>query len=81
VTTAHSHVANKVKQAYEVHKDTVRKKLQLALTKIHLSVDIWTSPNRHLLLGVTGDFIDCDEERHWKTLLGLRPVAGHSGDN
>jgi hypothetical protein len=33
------------------------------------------------LLGVTGDFIDCDEERHWKTLLGLRPVAGHSGDN
>jgi hypothetical protein len=81
VTTAHSHVANIVEQAYEVHKDTVRKKLQSVLTKIHLSVDIWTSPNRHLLLGVTGDFIDCDEERHWKTLLGLRPVAGHSEDN
>ena len=81
ITTAHSHIATKVKQSYELHKDTVRKKLQLALTKIHLSVDIWTSPNKHLLLGVTGDFIDCIEEKHLKTLLGLRPVAGHSGDD
>ena len=51
------------------------------MTKIHLLVDIWTLPNRHLLLGVTGDFIDCIEEKHLKTLLGLRPVAGYSGDD
>jgi len=81
VTTTHSQVKNKIKKAYEIHKDTIRKKLQSALTSIHLSVDIWTSPNKHLLLGVTGDFIDCIEEKHLKTLLGLRPVAGHSGDD
>ena len=81
VTTTHSQVKNKIKKAYKIHKDTVQKKLQSALTSIHLSVDIWTSPNKHLLLGVTGDFIDCIEEKHLKTLLGLRPVAGHSGDD
>jgi len=81
VTTTHSQVKNKIEKAYEIHKDTVRKKLQSALTSIHLSVDIWTSPNKHLLLGVTGDFIDCIEEKHLKTLLGLRLVAGHSGDD
>lgn len=81
ITTTHSQVKNKIEKAYEIHKDTVRKKLQSALTNIHLSVDIWTSPNKHLLLGVTGDFIDCTEEKHLKTLLGLRPVAGHSGED
>jgi|tagenome__1003787_1003787.scaffolds.fasta_scaffold20916204_2 hypothetical protein len=81
ITTTHSQVKNKIEKAYEIHKDTVRKKLQSALTNIHLSVDIWTSPNKHLLLGVTGDFIDCTEEKHLKTLLGLRPVPGHSGED
>ena len=81
VTTTHSQVKNMIEKAYKIHKDTIRKKLQSALTSIHLSVDIWTSPNKHLLLGVTGDFIDCVEEKHLKTLLGLRPVAGHSGDD
>jgi hypothetical protein len=81
ITTTHSQVKNKIEKAYDVHKDTIRKKLQSALTNIHLSVDIWTSPNKHLLLGVTGDFVDCTEEKHLKTLLALRPVAGHSGED
>jgi hypothetical protein len=81
ITTTHSQVKNKIKKAYEIHKDTVRKKLQSALTNIHLSVDIWTSPNKHLLLGVTRDFVDCTEEKHLKTLLRLRPTAGHSGED
>jgi hypothetical protein len=33
------------------------------------------------LLRVTRDFIDCIEEKYLKTLLRLRPVAGHSGDD
>ena len=40
ITTAHSHIATKTKQLYEQHKDTIRKKLQSALTKIHFLVDI-----------------------------------------
>ena len=33
------------------------------------------------MLGVTRDFIDCIEEKHLKTLLRLRLVVGHSGDD
>jgi hypothetical protein len=33
------------------------------------------------LLGVTGDFVDCTEEKHLKTLLRLRLVAGYSGED
>ena len=81
VTTTHSQVKNKIEKAYEIYKDTIQKKLQSALTSIHLLVNIWTLLNKHLLLGVTGDFIDCIEEKHLKTLLGLCLVAGHSGDD
>jgi hypothetical protein len=63
-----------------VPTDTIRKKLQSALSSIHLSVDIWTSPNKRLLLAITGDFIDCTEEKHTKALLALRTVKGHSGE-
>ena len=38
------------------------------------------SSNRHLLLTVTADFVDCVEEKHVKALLALRTVKGHSGE-
>src|SRR5271167_1289295 len=50
ITTAHSTMGIKISQAFQTHKDIVRKKLQSALSNIHLSMDIWTSPNKHLLL-------------------------------
>jgi hypothetical protein len=80
ITTAHSQIGRKIREAWQTHKDTVRKKLQSALSSIHLSVDIWTSPNRHLLLAVTADFVDYIEEKHVKALLALRTVKGHSGE-
>ena len=80
ITTAHSQIGKKIIQAWQTHKDTVRKKLQSAITNIHLSVDIWTSPNKRLLLAVTGDFVDYTKEKHMKTLLALRTVKGHSGE-
>ena len=72
-------IKTKIIQAFQDHSDIVRKKLQLVLTYIHLSIDIWTSPNQKLLLGITADFVDCKKERYVKALLVLRPVEGHSG--
>jgi hypothetical protein len=46
ITTSHSGVANKVKEAWDKHKDVVQQSLQAALSHIHISLDIWTSPNR-----------------------------------
>ena len=65
-------------RSFQVQKDIVRRKVQSALTNVHLSVDIWTSPNNHLLLAVCAHFVD-SQDNLTKALLALRPVSGHSG--
>jgi hypothetical protein len=80
ITTAHSQIIKKIEQSWQAHKDIVRKKLQSAVSSIHLSLDIWTSPNRHLLLGICAHFVDRGQEKHSKALLALRTVASHSGE-
>ena len=47
---------------------------------IHISLNIWTSLNRILLLGVVTDFVDRTTKQHTKALLSLHPVSGHSRD-
>jgi hypothetical protein len=81
VTTAHSQVAKKIKESWNSHKDTVRRILQSAVSNIHLSLDIWTSPNKHLLLGIVAHCVDHLQEKHIKALIGLPKVEGHSGDD
>lgn len=53
--------------------------LQSCGTEIHLSFDLWTSPNKYAFLGIVGHFIDC----RWKArtvLLGMKPLYGsHAG--
>jgi hypothetical protein len=79
ITTAHSQVAKKIEQSWNHHKDVLRRKLQSAISSIHFSLDIWTSPNRLLLLGVVAHFVDY-QEKHWNALLALRKIANHTGD-
>ena len=40
ITTAHSQIRQKIRELWQTHKNTVQKKLQSALSSIHLSVDI-----------------------------------------
>jgi hypothetical protein len=79
VPKAYSTVGKKITQAFQNHKDIVQKKLQSVLTYIYLSIDIWTSPNNLLLLGITADFVDCKEEKYTKALIALPEVDGYSG--
>jgi hypothetical protein len=79
ITTAHSEVSKAISRSFQLQKDIVRKRVQSALTKIHLSVDIWTSPNRYRLLAICSHFIDSQEKR-MKSLLALHTVANNSGE-
>jgi hypothetical protein len=78
ITTTHSTVRIKVEEAWKRHKDVVRRTLQAALSHVHISLDIWTSPNRWLLLGICAHFTSYDQKRQ-KALLALQKVPGHSG--
>jgi hypothetical protein len=80
ITTTHSQVYTHMSKAWSSHKDIVRRELQAALSRIHISLDIWTSPNRWLLLAICAHFTTHHLKRQ-KALLALRPVPGHSGDN
>ena len=58
----------------------MRKRLQSALSKIHLSFDVWTSPNKILFLGICTHFVDRDSQQLFKTLIGLCLLTGHGED-
>ena len=80
ITTGHQGVYNKVTEAWEKHKDVVRRELQAALSRIHISLDIWTSPNRWLLLAICAHFTTHLQKKQ-KALLALKKVPGHSGED
>ena len=80
ITTTHSTVRIKVEEAWKKHKDIVRRTLQAALSHIHISLDIWTSPNRWLLLAICAHFTSYDQKKQ-KALLALQKVPGHSGED
>jgi hypothetical protein len=75
ITTAHSEVGKMIQNSWILQKDVVRKKLQSAISSIHLSLDIWTSPNRYLLLGIYAHFVERNPEKLSNALLALR--TGH----
>ena len=62
-------------------KEQVLKQLNESERQIHLSFDLWTSPNSLALLGVVAHWMNKDKHLQ-TTLLGLRRLKGaHSGEN
>jgi hypothetical protein len=80
ITTTHSQVKKRVKKAWAKHKDVVQQVLQSAISRIHISLNIWTSLNRFLLLAIVAHFTSHDQKKQ-KALLALKQIAGHSSDN
>jgi hypothetical protein len=78
--SAHSTIPRRIETQWFTQKDIVRKKLQSAISNIHLSLDIWTSPNHLLLLGICAHFVGQNQEKQLKALLALRTVENHSGE-
>jgi hypothetical protein len=80
IPTSAETIVTCIKESFMDQKDVVRKKVQSALSSIHLSVDIWTSPNNYLFLSTCAHFTD-DQAKPRKALLALRTVSGHSGED
>lgn len=59
----------------------VKAKLKQAKSKIHISFDLWTSPNSLAMCAVVAHFLD-EGLRNKSCLIGMRRVKGsHSGEN
>jgi hypothetical protein len=61
IPTAPATVVKALGETFIAQQDLIRKKLQAAITPIHIAVDIWTSPNRILFLAVCAHFVDEDD--------------------
>jgi len=66
---------------FERRQEEVKKRLQKSKSRIHLSFDLWTSPNNMAFVGVVGHYMT-SEYKVETVLLGLRRLHGtHSGEN
>ena len=79
LSRAHSTIPKLIESSFQISKDIVRRKVQSAMSRIHVSLDIWTSPNQHSFLAVVGHFVDIDKKRQ-DALLALRAISNHSGE-
>ena len=79
ITISRAPVAVSLSDMYYSQMDIVRRRVQSAISDIHLAVDIWTSPNGYLFLAVCCYFVTKEGNR-LKCLLALREVGGHSGE-
>jgi hypothetical protein len=68
-------------EAYRAQKEVMVEVLHAAPGQVHITADVWTSPNDIALLGVIGHFVN---ENGWvdHIILGLREIEGlHNGEN
>ncbi len=78
--SSHHTIRKRIEETFPEAKDIVRKSIQSAKTRIHLAVDIWTSPNNYLFLAICASFVDHNDQFQ-NILIGLRTVPGHSGEH
>ncbi|KID81519.1 transposase-like protein [Metarhizium guizhouense ARSEF 977] len=68
-------------RTYETQKFRVKREIQSALSKIHFTVDLWTSPNTLAILGIVAHYISESGLLEY-SVLALRELDGkHSGPN
>ena len=78
--SSHHTIKKRIVEAFPEAKDIVRRTMQSAKTRIHLAIDIWTSPNNYLFLAICASFVDHSDQFR-NILIGLRTVPGHSGEH
>lgn len=76
-----STVRSWIQQSFAANKQSIKEALSNSVSSIHISFDLWTSPNNLALLGVVGYWLN-EEGILQHSLLGLRRLLGaHSGEN
>ncbi|KAH7471214.1 hypothetical protein FOMA001_g13710 [Fusarium oxysporum f. sp. matthiolae] len=79
--TSRRTVMRYIAAGYEFYAAQLAESLQSAISMIHLSSDLWTSPHRHGMLAVCGQWVDKGYKLR-KALLGLLECRKvHSGES
>lgn len=77
-------IRRRADEACLIEKQKIKTQLRDAVSKIHLSFDMWTSPNRYAVLGIVAHFVrrvvanDKMRYQNHAVLLGMKRMkAGH----
>jgi hypothetical protein len=73
LTNSHSTCGEWVLNQYLIEKERIRIRLDSTLYKIHISLDIWTSPNNLPVLGIVAHYIN-EEGSLEHLVLALREI-------
>ncbi|KAM5529131.1 transposase-like protein [Fusarium oxysporum f. sp. phaseoli] len=76
-----SSITRELQKFFESKADIIKAELGSALTKIHISFDLWTSPNRLAIMAVFAHFIDKFGNQQSRLLALRRQLGIHSGEN
>ncbi|KAH7026765.1 hypothetical protein B0J12DRAFT_685370, partial [Macrophomina phaseolina] len=63
----------------KVHKHFLIKKLKASLSKLHFSIDVWSSPTKTSLQAIVVHWIDAETRQAAKALLALAEHKGQHG--
>lgn len=70
-----------IEQSHTVHREILKAKLQSSLSKIHFSIDMWTSPNHRSFQAIVAHFIEAETRQLRKALLALPELPSHGGED
>ena len=74
-------IRNWVKEEYDKQKDHLIEELAAAISQVHLSFDMWTSPNRYSIISIFANFISEEGQRRRQLLAFRRIYGAHDGAN
>jgi hypothetical protein len=77
----HTDIRKWVIRQYKSMKGMLKVAIRNARSKIHISLDLWTSPNSLAILGITAQFVNQDSKLQ-SVVLAMKEVEGeHTGGN
>lgn len=77
----HETIRKWIMRQYEVQKEKVKQRIQSSKSRIHISCDLWTSPNSLAILGIVAHYVteDGQLEHH---ILALKDIdSEHDGSH
>ena len=78
---SHTTITEWVLRQFSAMKESMKSRLQRARTDIHLTCDLWTSPNCLPILGVIAQYITEDGKLETTTLALVDIQGAHTGEN
>jgi len=66
-------------RTYEAHKQQIKHKIQAALSKVHFTVDLWTSPNSLAILGIIAHYMSESGQLEHSVLALQELDSEHTG--